>query len=243
MTTYQILAGRSRPAKIVRTFCYALMACLRRVFYGMKESVEKAVLARVDLTGADLAGVDLTGANLRGARLARADLTRANLRGANLEQANLELAKLRRANLRGANLTGVNLTGADLTEADLRGAVIIHSNLRSVDFTGANLTGADITGADLSGASLVRANLAETAIIDGGQDARGFRFVAWQRRDHAVYAAVGYTCDSIESALAYIGEGYGSPDECIDRLLLLHRGAIRRGWLGRDPNSDDHTGA
>ena len=58
----------------------------------LKLTLEAAVKAETDLTGAYLRGADLTGANLTG------------------------------ADLRGANLRGAYLTGADLRGADLRGA-------------------------------------------------------------------------------------------------------------------------
>ena len=59
----------------------------------IRKTLEKAVEAGVDLSGANLMEVGLSGANLRevnltGANLSRTDLTGANLSGANLKKAN-----------------------------------------------------------------------------------------------------------------------------------------------------------
>jgi len=63
----------------------------------LKLTLEAAVKAETDLTGANLTGADLRGADLTGAYLTGADLTGADLRG---------------AYLRGADLTGADLRGA-----------------------------------------------------------------------------------------------------------------------------------
>jgi hypothetical protein len=93
----------------------------------LKLTLEAAVKAETDLTGADLRGADLTGAYLRGAYLTGAYLT-------------------------GAYLTGADLTGAYLTGAYLRGAYLTGAYLTGAYLRGAYLTGADLTGADLRGA-------------------------------------------------------------------------------------------
>jgi uncharacterized protein YjbI with pentapeptide repeats len=62
----------------------------------VRQALEKATTAKVNLRGADLRGADLRGADLRGADLRGADLRGADLRG---------------ADLRGANLYGANLGG------------------------------------------------------------------------------------------------------------------------------------
>jgi hypothetical protein len=77
----------------------------------MRQTLEKATLAKANLRGADLGGANLYGADLGGA----------NLYGANLGGANLHGADLRGANLYGANLGGANLYGANLYGANLRG--------------------------------------------------------------------------------------------------------------------------
>jgi hypothetical protein len=66
----------------------------------VKLTLEAAVSARADLSGANLSGADLSGAYLSGADLSGADLSRANLSGANLS---------------GADLSGAYLSGADLS--------------------------------------------------------------------------------------------------------------------------------
>ena len=93
----------------------------------IRQTIEKAVEAGADLTGAYLTGADLTGA----------DLTGAYLKG---------------AYLKGADLTGADLTGAYLTGADLKGADLTGAYLKGADLTGACLSGAYLKGADLTGA-------------------------------------------------------------------------------------------
>jgi hypothetical protein len=83
----------------------------------LKLTLEAAVKAETDLTGADLRGAYLTGAYLRGADLRGAYLTGAYLRGAYLRGADLRGADLTGAHLRGADLRGAYLTGADLRGA------------------------------------------------------------------------------------------------------------------------------
>ena len=102
----------------------------------VRETVENALTAGIDLTGANLYGANLTRANLADACLALANLVLANLTGANLVL---------------ASLVGSNLTGADLTRACL---------------CGSNLTGADLTGACLYGADLTDVNLARACLAD-----------------------------------------------------------------------------
>jgi hypothetical protein len=104
----------------------------------LKEAVEKAVKAKINLGGAylreaDLGGAYLRGADLRGANLWGADLRGADLRGADLRGADLREANLWGANLREADLREANLGGAYLREADLRGANLWGANLREKD--------------------------------------------------------------------------------------------------------------
>ena len=80
----------------------------------VKEAVEAAVKAGVDLAGADLAGAYLRGAYLDGAYLDGADLAGADLAGAKLRGAYLDGAYLRGAYLDGAYLDGASLGGAYL---------------------------------------------------------------------------------------------------------------------------------
>jgi hypothetical protein len=90
----------------------------------LKLTLEAAVKAETDLTGAYLRGAYLRGADLTGAYLTGACLTGADLTGAYLRGADLTGAYLRGAYLRGADLTGAYLRGADLTGAYLRGAYL-----------------------------------------------------------------------------------------------------------------------
>ena len=75
----------------------------------LRITIEAAIAARADLSGANLSGADLSGANLSGANLSGADLSGANLSGADLS---------------GADLSGAYLSGADLSGADLSGAYL-----------------------------------------------------------------------------------------------------------------------
>jgi len=115
----------------------------------MREAVEAAVRAGVDLSRANLRGANLRDTNLHGVDLRRANLGGAHLSGANLHGADLSGADLSGADLSGANLHGVDLSGADLIGADLSGA-----NLSGAFLSGAFLSRADLSGADLSGADL-----------------------------------------------------------------------------------------
>lgn len=111
---------------------------------------------RLTVEAAVKAGVNLSGAYLYGANLGGVDLGYANLEGAYLEGANLGDADLYRTNLSSAYMYGTNLSGANLTEACLSGA----------NLTDANLSGACLTGADLSGAYLYETSLAGAYLYD-----------------------------------------------------------------------------
>ena len=91
---------------------------------GEFESVESAVRAKVDLSGANLSKANLSVANLSGA-----DLSMANLSVADLSKANLSRAYLSRANLFEADLSGTDLSVADLSEANLSMANLLNSKL------------------------------------------------------------------------------------------------------------------
>ena len=156
----------------------------------IRKTLEKAVEAGVDLSGANLMEVGLSGANLRevnltGANLSRTDLTGANLSGANLKKANFSGAylsganltgtNLLGANLRGVNLRGANLSGAYLSGADLSETYISGANLRKANFSGTylsktNFTGTNLLGANLRGTNLRDANLSGTYL--SGADLR-----------------------------------------------------------------------
>ena len=150
--------------------------------------------------------------------------------GADLYGANLRGADLRGADLRGADLYGANLRGADLRGADLRGA-----DLRGADLYGANLSGANLREANLREANLRGANLRGVALIDGGQERRGYRFWAWRDKDGGtVYRAGCHEWRDIDEALTHYGDDYssdGDRHECAARLRFMRDEVVRRGWL------------
>lgn len=76
--------------------------------------LNRANLARADLSDSSLRGAFLRRANLRGATLLRADLAGADLRGADLFEANLSSARLTRADVRAASFAGAVLHRASL---------------------------------------------------------------------------------------------------------------------------------
>ncbi len=199
-----------------------------------------------NLKGANLRGVNLAGANLRGADLRAADLAgatlrHANLAGANLRHANLRGATLAGANLRGAtlrhaSLAGANLRGADLWGVNLRGVSLRGADLRAADLRGAALRGADLWGANLRGADLWGANLAgANSIIDGGQDKRGYHFIAQERDDADMNITAG--CRYFESLaaarehweLAHEGD-LALRAECLAKVDHFEAVSKARGW-------------
>jgi hypothetical protein len=166
-----------------------------------------------DLYEANLNGADLSGANLYGAHLSRADLS-----GAALYEADLS-----GADLYGADLNGAHLRGADLSRADLRGA-----NLNGANLDGAYLGRANLCGADLGGASLSRT----MGIIDGGQDSRGYRFLAIRQHDVPYRILAGCRWFTREEAREHwFNDYHASNAECRDRCDLLDVLAVRKGWL------------
>jgi uncharacterized protein YjbI with pentapeptide repeats len=157
----------------------------------LKQSLKRAGLSGIDLSGAvlegmDFARADLEGANLEnaklkganfksanlknaklnGADLSGADLDKAELEDAELDRANLEGASLNRATLDGASLDGANLANASLVGAELAAASLAGAVLRGADLGSAELTEAELGMADLSGASLIAANF-QGATLDG----------------------------------------------------------------------------
>ncbi len=165
------------------------------------------------------------------AYLSSTDLIGANLIGANLMDADLRCADLRCADLMGADLmcadfTGARLRGADLRDADLTGARLRGADLRYADFTGARLRGADLMCARLRGAN---------SLIDGGQDKRGFHFIAQKRDDGTMNVLAG--CRYFESlAFARAHWGYAHSDdlalraECLAKVNQFEAVAKARGW-------------
>ena len=127
-------------------------------------TLQRPVLARVDLSDLDLSGLylrgtvwqdvnalnvrlvgtDLQGAIIDGSQLSRADVSKADLVGATLKRVCLEGASLANAKLAKARIVASDLNVASLLQADLSAAVLQESRM-----AGANLTGAILTGADL----------------------------------------------------------------------------------------------
>jgi hypothetical protein len=96
----------------------------------IKDTLERAVLERVDLGFAYLRGLDLSGISLFEARLVNANLREANLSGSNLSYADLSDADLSGADLRDANLTEARLSNVNLNGANLEGTKLpIYTNV------------------------------------------------------------------------------------------------------------------
>ena len=89
----------------------------------------------------------------------------------------------------------------------------------------ANLVNANLRGANLVNANLRGANLRGADLIDGGHDARGYRFWAWWHADgHFVYRAGCQEWHTIEAAIAHYGGGYksdGNVAACLARLDVM----------------------
>ena len=100
---------------------------------------------------------------------------------------------------------------------------------------GADLYEANLYGANLREANLYGANLGGVALIDGGQERRGYRFWAWRDKDGGtVYRAGCHEWRDIDEALTHYGDDYssdGDRHECAARLRFLRDEAVRRRWL------------
>ena len=92
------------------------------------------------------AGADLSGANLPGMNLSGMDLSHMNLEGANLSWCDLSGTYLFGANLSRVNLAGANMSRTNLVWADMPGA-----NLSGVILSGAHLSGTNLEGAYMHG--------------------------------------------------------------------------------------------
>ena len=125
-----------------------------------------------------------------------------------------------------------NLGGADLSGADLCMANLSMANLRGADLSMANLRMANLRGADLSGADLAEVR----AIIDGGQDARGYRVLGWLR-DGQLMLKAGCRNFTLAEARAHWGRADYLEDhdaatqaEMIARVELVVAVARAREW-------------
>lgn len=125
----------------------------------LQDTLQMAIAAGVNFSGADLYGTNLRDANLYGINLKRADL-----RGVDLCAAHLRCANLDNANLRGANFSNADLRETYLCGADLHGANLSGANISTANLGGANLCGANLHGAYLRGSNLCRANLSRSDI-------------------------------------------------------------------------------
>ena len=120
---------------------------------------------------------------------------------------------------------------------NLGGANLSMANLRGTKLRGANLSGADLSRADLGGADLSGADLAEVrAIIDGGQDARGYRVLGWLR-DGQLMLKAGCRNFTLAEARAHWGRADYLEDhdaatqaEMIARVELVVAVARAREW-------------
>lgn len=120
-------------------------------------TLEAAVAANIDLTGADLTGKDLSYANLPGAALAGAKLSGAKLTGVNFYKANLCRAQM----------SFCKMTGAKMSFCKLAGANFNRSILNDVNFYRADLSDSKLSHVKLYGATLNKTRLICARIRDG----------------------------------------------------------------------------
>ncbi|MBR1177116.1 pentapeptide repeat-containing protein [Bradyrhizobium sp. KB893862 SZCCT0404] len=105
----------------------------------IKQALEEAVAAKVNLSNAKLDGQDLEEANLRFASLSGADLAFANLHGANLDSADLRATRLEHTNLQLTLLLQANLSQAICYQCNLTDANLGRTNLDQFVFEPAQL--------------------------------------------------------------------------------------------------------
>ncbi len=127
---------------------------------------EKCVLRRVNFSAADLRETFLAHADLREAVLHNADLEGANFDGANLQDLDLSRANASGASFERANMTGARLVFAELDSANLGGALLKGANLSSADMTEAYIGGANLGGANLRDAKMMRANMEKVDLTE-----------------------------------------------------------------------------
>ncbi len=120
----------------------------------MKDLIEAALSACVDLSDADLRGVNLARADLSRGRFCRADMTKAILVGADLSRAQLTGADLASAEMSGATMYKTNLSQANLCDTNMTMIQGVSMLLCWADLSEANLTNANLVGANLVGAKL-----------------------------------------------------------------------------------------
>jgi uncharacterized protein YjbI with pentapeptide repeats len=122
--------------------------------HSMRNLIEAAMSACVDLSDADLRGVNLARTDLSRGRFCRADLTKAILVGADLSRAQLTGADLASAEMSGATMYKTNLSQANLCDANMTMIQGVSMLLCWADLSETNLTNANLVGANLVGAKL-----------------------------------------------------------------------------------------
>ncbi len=145
------------------------------------QSLERADLRDLDVSGLDLSGVSFRRAELRGANFEKCVLRRANFSSADMREAFLAGCDLREAIFQSADLEGAKLDGASLQEADLTrvtasgasferavlsGARLAFAELDTTNFGGATLKGAMLSGSNLTEAYLGGAKLGGASLRD-----------------------------------------------------------------------------
>ena len=162
----------------------------------LQDTLQMAIAAGVNFSGADLYGTNLDNANLRGANFSNADLRETYLCGADFHGANLSGANISVVNLSGANLCGANLHGAYLRGSNLCRANLSRSDIRAANLGRTNLSESNLSEANLSGADLIWANLRATNLSGSKNiiclsinDPRGYRPVAvWVGNQWIIYS-------------------------------------------------------
>jgi hypothetical protein len=147
----------------------------------MKETLEAAVQAKVNLSYVDLQGADLSYMNLPYAYLLRVNLFLATLFQANLLGTTLREANLEEANLEEANLFQANLEGANLEEANLRGANLRGANLRRTSLVGAKSLGVNLKDTCLDPDAQLP-TLSDEEIIKAGLEIDGEWVYGWRTK-------------------------------------------------------------
>lgn len=137
----------------------------------IKQVLEEALRAGVDLMGVNLKGaalskVDLMDADLTGADLTGADLTAANLSGAILDEALCGEANFAGATLRYASLRHVQGDRAVFTLTDAAEADFAYARLQGANFRDAFLKDANFNNCDLAQATFEGANMSDSLMQD-----------------------------------------------------------------------------
>jgi hypothetical protein len=160
-----------------------------------EEQFRLTLAVATDLTGLDpplpLAGLNLPDKVLDRAQLARDDLTDANFAGASLKFAILKGADLEGANLFGANLRGAVLTGATLDHANLATA-----NLRDTTIYGRRGIDVDLEGTAVDARTCWPADFLISAAPDVARLREQLRPQPVQRTGRTILEeSIGHACE------------------------------------------------